>query len=321
VRREALLQMEKKNWLLLLYALPTKRTSARVNLWRKLKKFGAVQLKTSAYVLPDDAVQYERFQWLATEIRDAGGEATLIRVAQIEGMGREQIVQMFNDSRGAEYKELMAECRQAMAGGRRAKPEGLAAEIESFRRRLGEIAQIDYFHSPAGHDARMLLQRAEKQLAPRVPAASPPRLEAAKYVGRTWLTRPRPGIDRAGSAWLIRKFIDPKARFIFGMDSTKHPNALPFDMADVEFSHHGDDCTFETLVKRFGIADKAVLKMAEMVHDADLEDQKFQRSECLGINCVLSGWAKTGLNDHGLLAKGIECFEGLYQHLRRGPRL
>jgi hypothetical protein len=143
------------------------------------------------------------------------------------------------------------------------------------------------------------------------------KLEAGKFVGRTWLTRPRPGIDRAGSAWLIRKFIDPKARFVFGMEPAKQPKALPFDMADAEFSHHGDDCTFETLVKRFGIADKAVLRMAEMVHDADLEDGKFQRYECIGVNRVLSGWAKSGLSDGELLGKGIECFEGLYRELTR----
>src|SRR5437867_12235673 len=103
--------MEISTWLLLLYALPTKRTSARVNLWRKLKKFGAVQLKTSAYVLPDNPTQYERFQWLATQIKDAGGEATLIRVAQIEGMSNEQIVQMFNDARAADYAGLIESCR------------------------------------------------------------------------------------------------------------------------------------------------------------------------------------------------------------------
>ena len=99
------------------------------------------------------------------------------------------------------------------------------------------------------------------------------------------------------------------------MDAAKHPGALPFDMADVEFSHHGDDCTFETFTKRFGIRDNAVQKIAEMVHDADLEDGKFQRPECIGINAALSGWARTRISDAELLAKGIECFEGLYQGL------
>src|SRR5205085_9774375 len=111
-----MLQMRNDTWLLLLYALPTKRTSARVNLWRKLKRFGAVQLKASAYVLPDDPSQYERFQWLAKEIRDASGEATLIRVAEIEGVTNEQIVQMFNEARNAEYIDVKEEFRQVMQG-------------------------------------------------------------------------------------------------------------------------------------------------------------------------------------------------------------
>jgi len=161
----------------------------------------------------------------------------------------------------------------------------------------------------------MILQRLEKLLSPKGRVAKQPTLEAKDFQGRTWLTRPRPGIDRAGSAWLIRKFIDSKARFVFGSEPSEQPRALPFDMADVEFSHHGDDCTFETLLKRFGIADSAVLQIAEMVHDADLEDGKFQRTECIGVNAVLSGWARTKMSDAELLTKGMECFEGLYQQL------
>lgn len=307
--------MKISTWLLLLYTLPVKRTTARVNLWRKLKKFGAVQLKTSAYVLPDDAAQYERLQWLAKEIRDAGGEATLIRMAEIEGMANRQIVQMFNDARLAEYKEVSDACRAAVARRKRMKPADLAAEIGRQQRRFREIKEVDYFKSPAAADTEIVLQRLEKLLTPGFRRANQPKLATKAFRGKTWLTRPRPGIDRAGSAWLIRKFIDPKAKFVFAMEPSKHPRALPFDMADVEFSHHGDDCTFETLVKRFGIADKAVLKIAEMVHDADLEDEKFQRPECIGINSVLSGWAKTRMSDAELLEKGINCFQGLYQQL------
>jgi len=310
------LQTEKRTWLLLLYALPTKRTSARVNLWRKLKRFGAVQLKTSAYVLPDDPSHYERFQWLAKEIRDASGEATLIRVAEIEGMTNERIVQMFNEARKAEYMEVKEACQRALRG-RRAKGEVLAGEWARQARRFHEIKEVDYFRSSGGDDAEMMLSRLEKLVNPKIAPAAQTRLRAADFQGKTWLTRPRPGIDRCGSAWLIRKLIDSKARFVFANEPSAHPKALPYDMTDVEFSHHGDDCTFETLVKRFGITDKAVLKMAEMVHDADLEDEKFQRDECLGINAVLSGWARTNMTDAELLAKGMECFEGLYQGLRK----
>jgi hypothetical protein len=313
------LQMKIPTWLLLLYALPVKQTSARVNLWRQLKRFGAVQLKTSAYVLPDDPTQYERFQWLSREIRDAGGEATLIRVADIEGTPHRQVVQMFNDARTQEYSAVRDACGLATARKKKVKEGELASELGRQQRRFQEIKEVDYFGSPAAYDAQMALQRLEKMLHPKSREASQPTLQVSQYQGKTWLTRPRPGIDRAGSAWLIRKFIDTRAKFVFGTAPSKHPGALPFDMADVEFSHHGEDCTFETLVKRFGIADSAVLEMAEMVHDADLEDGKFQRTECLGINSVLSGWARTRMSDAELLAKGIECFDGLYQWFNRSP--
>jgi hypothetical protein len=311
------LQTKTTPWLLLLYALPARQNTERVNLWRKLKRFGAVALKTSGYVLPDDAMQYERCQWLSKQIRDAGGEATLIRMAEIEGMSKDEIVGMFNEARAAEYKELAAACQEALGRHKKGAEEELAAELEKFQRRFREIREVDYFDSPDVHDAQVVLERAVRALTPQKGSTVEPTLKAKAFVGKTWLTRPRPGIDRAGSAWLIRRFIDARAKFIFGMDPVKHAKAVPFDMAEVEFSHHGDDCTFETLVKRFGISDKAVVKMGEMVHDADLEDEKFQRTECIGINSVLNGWSRSGMTDHELLAKGIECFEGLYQSLRK----
>jgi hypothetical protein len=309
----ALMQMEIATWLLLLYALPAKRGGARVTLWRKLKKFGALPLKTSAYVLPDNAMQYERLQWLAKEIQDAGGEATLIRVEKIEGMPYTRIIRLFNAARADDYREL-EEAGKALA--RKGTAANLRAEFERLQRRFAEIQEVDYFRSPAATGAKAVLGRLEKMLRPRaLPVAT--RLQKKDFAGKKWVTRPRPGIDRAGSAWLIRRFIDAKARFAFADEMAGAANALPFDMANVEFSHHGDDCTFETLVRRFGITDKAVLRIAEMVHDADLEDGKFQRVECLGINSVLRGWARTAISDAQLLAKGMECFEGLYRGLHR----
>src|SRR5262249_5607780 len=148
-----LLQPKTSTWLLLLYALPTKRTSARVNLWRKLKRFGAVQLKTSAYVLPDDPAQHERLQWLSEEIRAAGGDASLLRVTEIEGMDNEAIVQMFNQARKADYEELSRNCRGVAS--RKGSDGEIAGELERLHRRFNEIREVDYFKSPAAGDARM----------------------------------------------------------------------------------------------------------------------------------------------------------------------
>ena len=302
-------------WLLLLYGLPTAKGAARVNLWRRLKKCGALPLKTSAYLLPDKPEHYERLQWLAQQVRDGGGEATIIHVSEIEGLKDEDIIRQFNEARATDYGSLLPGLTELIARNRKRLSESFTAELEKWTRQFEEIRKIDFFDCPRAQDTQMLLKRAASLRSPRANALL--LLAAKKFVGRTWLTRPRPEIDRVGSAWLIRTFIDPKAQFIFSTDTAKHPGAIPYDMFDVEFSHHGDDCTFETLVKRFGVTDKAVLKIAEMVHDTDLEDGKFQTTACLGIDQVLKGWAKSGLTDEELLKRGGECFDALYQQLRK----
>jgi hypothetical protein len=302
----------KLTWLLLLFRLPATHKAERVSVWRKLKKSGAIQIQTSTYVLPDEPARYESFQWLAQQIRDFAGDATLARIQEIEGMSNERLIALFNRARDEEYGVIKTALRGFLAHGRKTDPETKAAELERLTRQFRAIREIDFFQSARGQDVQMLLRRAEGR-----PKKKLPRLEAKNYRGKTWLTRPRPEIDRVGSAWLIRRFIDPRAKFVFAGTVPSNRDILPFDMLDVEFSHHGDCCTFETLIRRFGIEDKAIKKIAEMIHDADLEDEKFQRSECIGIDRVLKGWAKSGMTDDQVLVRGFECFDGLYSFLQR----
>src|SRR5437867_7290068 len=159
-------------------------------------------------------------------------------------------------------------------------PELAAGELERLTRQFREIRAVDFFDSPRGHDIAMLLRRAEGPRRSR----QLERLDAQQYQGKTWLTRPRPEIDRVGSAWLISKFIDRKPKFVFAPKADADPDAIPFDMLDAEFSHHGNCCTFETLTKRFAISDKSLAKIGEMIHDADLDDARFQRVEAVGID-------------------------------------
>jgi hypothetical protein len=304
-----------RNWLLLLYALPARRGSSRVSLWRHLKKSGAISLKSSTYILPDEPAHRERFQWLAQQVRDSGGDATLIHATDIEGLPDEEIVRLFNAARAEEYATLSAEIVRFIGANKRKPTDTFANDLERFAARLEDVRQIDFFSSPKAQDARMRLEQA--RALHTKPDRSPGNLQIRKFIGRTWLTRPRPEIDRVGSAWLIRRFIDPKARFLFASEPSRHPEALPFDMVGVEFSHHRDDCTFETLVKRFGLDDPALRRLGEMVHVADLEDGKFPHPECIGIDRVLKGWGRAGLSDEMLLQKGGECFDALYDYLRK----
>jgi len=302
-------------WLLLLYTLPAKKTAGRVNLWRKLKKSGACALKTAGHVLPDEPVHLERFQWFVQQVRDDGGEATLARVSGIEGLANDDLIRMFNEARGAEYTALMKLLNELIAANRRKARPDFAEALEKLQRQFEEVRAIDYFASPAAHDLELLFERAARLSEPRAKSAGV--LNVKEYQRRVWLTRPRPEIDRVGSAWLIRKFIDPRATFVFAPKPSAHPGALPYDMMDVEFTHHGDACTFETLLKRFAITDAAARRIGEMIHDADLEDGKFQRPECIGLDLLFKGWARLGHSDAEILEKGFACFDALHAALRK----
>jgi hypothetical protein len=300
------------SWLLLLFSLPTNRNTERVAVWRRLKKMGAVQIKTSTYLLPHAPAQYEQFQWLAQQIRDYGGDSTLVRAQEIEGLTKEKVIALFNEARAKDYGELRKSLQSFITRRKKIEAEEAVSELERFTRQFREIRAVDFFDSPRGHDVAMLLRRAEGPKRSRQLEI----LDVKQYQGKTWLTRPRPEIDRVGSAWLIARFIDRKPKFVFASTLEAIPDAIPFDMLDAEFSHHGNYCTFETLIRRFSISDKSLVKIGEMIHDADLDDARFQRVEAVGIDRVLKGWAKEGLSDQEILRRGFECFDALYVFLR-----
>ena len=303
------------DWILFLYALPAGRGSLRVGLWRNLKKLGALQLKTSAYLLPDTPTHYERFQWLAQQLRDGGGDATLIRTSDIEGLTAEEIHGFFNEARAADYAELNRDLTALLRANRRKVGETFAPSLEKLRARFAGIEQVDFFGAPAKHDTLVLLQKLERlDQSESVPVA---RVRRSEFQGRTWLTRPKPEVDRVASAWLIRRFIDPKAKFVFATKAAAFPEAVPYDMLDVDFTHHGDDCTFEILLKRFALEEKALKRIAEMVHQADLQDGKFAAVEAAGIHQVLRGLAKLGWSDEKILEHGFTTFDALYEVLAK----
>src|ERR1700719_4709865 len=200
-------------WLFFLFNLPGTRASERVKFWRRLKKFGAIQLKTSAYVLPDEPVHYERFQRLGKEIVDVGGEATLARVAELEGMPYAALVSLFNDARSKDYGEIAETLSLLIKDpkARKANPEAFANQLQKLKGRFQEIQAIDYFQCSRSEDVQRLIQKADALESPAQKFVAGKRLQPTDYRGNVWLTRTRPEIDRVGSAWLIRKFIDQEA--------------------------------------------------------------------------------------------------------------
>jgi hypothetical protein len=289
-------------WLLLAFNLPSKHASARVEIWRKVRKFGALPLRTSGYLLPNQPENQERFEWLASIIRKYKGEATIAQVSCFDGLPHEQLAQMFLAARDKDYQQLINALKR--------RPTPNPRQLSGLRRRLQEIAAIDFFQSPLRVRLESMMSAAEKGPEKSSTARSRSKRE---FLNRTWITRPRPGIDRVSSAWLIQRFIDPTARFIFGADPRQVPHSIPFDMFVAEgFGHRGDDCTFETLCKEFSIKDPKVRSIAQIIHDADLGDEKFGRSEGSGLDRVLNGWARQQISDQELLNRGVEMIEGLY---------
>jgi len=299
-------------WLLLTFTLPTKRASQRVEVWRKLQRYGTVPLGNSGYLLPRNAVNEERFQWLATAIRKYGGDASIVHVQGIDNISTPQLIGRFAEARAREYQELIRQLEEFSALPLQKRAVG---RLSRLRSRFHEIVEVDFFDSPLQKNAGELLAKAD---AARVTTrtSESPKIDPQDYKRRVWVTRPRPGVDRSASAWLIRRFIDSKARFAFAPEGKVPQAAVPFDMFhDRGFGHRGEDCTFETLQKEFRIRDRGVKVISEIIHDADLADQKFGRKEGYGIDEVLKGWARQGISDRDLLERGMQLIEGLYHSL------
>jgi hypothetical protein len=293
-------------WLLLTFTLPTQRASQRVEVWRKLQRYGAVPLGNSGYLLPNAPANQERFEWLAAAIRKYAGEASVVKIQSIDNLSNPQLIGRFAEARTREYQELIRDLQKLSSLESQKQPSN---RVSRLKVRFREIAEIDFFNSPLQKRVEELLARAGRS---PTQAGEPATIISREYRGRVWVTRPRPGIDRSASAWLIRRFIDKKARFTFAPEEHVRREAVPFDMFHGGFGHRGEDCTFETLQKTFRIRDRKVGVIGQIVHDADLLDEKFGRKEGFGVDKVLNGWAKQGIPDSELLERGIQVIEALY---------
>ncbi len=298
-------------WLVMLFSLPQAQASARVDVWRRLKKSGAVLLRSGGHVLPSSPDSRERFEWLAEAIRQYGGEASVLSVGAIDDLSSERIKKLFVEARSADYFRLLEDARNL---GR--DTDAKNADLSRLRRRLQEISEIDYFGGSMKQKAEDALQLLARNLRGRPPSGRSPVVNTKKFINRVWVTRPSPGIDRAASAWLIINFIDRKARFKFAEHPASIPHAIPFDMHHAAgFGHVGDNCTFETLRQEFKLRNKSLQVLAEMIHDADLKDEKFGRTEAVVVDQILKGWLAAGLPDDELLRKGIDIIDGLHRSI------
>jgi len=316
-------------WLFLVHQVQTPNSRERVKVWRSTKKVGAILYRNSVYVLPYSKERVEDFHWLSQRIRDSQGEASVFVSESTDSDENGRLQALFNNARESDYKILLVAADslrsriERSSGGKQhaaSTERSIAKEFASLEMTLQETEKTDFFNHPMKGKVKLMLDRIKRQLLQddggQSPADMPALHDRKKFQGKVWATREHIHIDRLCSAWLIKKFIDPKAKFVFAPESKIPPKAIPFDIFGAEFSHHGDDCTFETLLKSFRISDKALGSMAQIVHDIDMKDGKFARSEAPGIDAIVRALSDSMANDHKTLDVGSILLDSLYEGLQ-----
>ena len=317
--------VSRPRWYLLIHQLPPEPLYLRAKIRQRLARVGAVALKKSVYALPlrDDCL--EDLQWIAEEAASGGGEAHVCAADFADSATDATLVARFRAERRRDYEESADAIAQEIArarrgGGSRPAEEELPVAAARLRKRLAEIVRIDFFDA-AGHDRAEALLRELESLA-RPPDAPPENGEkpAPRFAGRTWVTRRGVQIDRIASAWLVRRFLDRRARFRFvDPKDPRRPGEVAFDMVGGDFTHEGDRCTFETLLRRTGPMDAALAAISEIVHDIDLKDGKFVRPEARGVEQVIAGLVLAARTDEERLDRGFPLFDELSASFRGRP--
>ena len=307
-------------WLLLIHQIPPKPDYLRVKIGRRLQRVGAVPVKNSVYVLPDGEQSFEDFQWIRAEIVDGGGDASVCRAEFVDGLTSDQVRRLFRNARATDYAEIAASARELWAEVRRGRVARPEDDLTRLRKRFKAVAAIDFFDAPERMIAQEALSVLESDVGPREAAHDDrPAVESRdEYRGRTWVTRTNVFVDRIASAWLITRFLDPRARFRFVPEARHRParDEVRFDMFEGEFTHEGDRCTFEVLLDRLGLDDTALRILAEIVHDIDLRDGKFGREEAPGVERVLQAITTTHADDPARLERGGQLFDEMYALFR-----
>ena len=316
-------------WLLLIHQIPPKPNYFRVKIWRRLQKLGAVGIKNSVYALPSSDQAQEDLNWVLREIVEGGGDASLVEARLVEGLNDEQVKEMFRAARDAEYQAVAEEARElARDLPRKGEvPEERRGEIEAalarLRKRVTDIATIDFFHARSREAVDGLLKEIEEKLSVRAPQKESAAAETIeKPRGATWVTRTGIHVDRMASGWLIRRFVDPRAKFKFvaAREYRHQRGELRFDMFDGEFTHQGELCSFEVLLARFEITDAALRAIAEIIHDIDLKDEKYGRADNAGFEHLINGIAMAHPEDEVRLQRASAVLDDLYEYFKRKRR-
>jgi hypothetical protein len=313
-------------WLFLVHQVQTPNSRERVRVWRLTKKVGTILYRNSVYVLPYSKERLEDFHWLCQQIRDSKGEASVFVSETGDASEDRALKGLFTAASEKEYGELEKQiqrfdirCKQVHEGPTlsTSQVKSLEKGLRQLEETFEEIRCVDFFRHPSAGRIETRLKDLRLSVAKAQPRKESPQRIAhhsrSEFRGKTWATRAHIHIDRLCSAWMIKRFVDPKARFVFVPEERLPKNAILFDVFGAEFTHRGDRCTFETLLESFRLKDKALLSMAELVHEIDLKDQKFHRPESFGFDLIVRAISDSLRNDQKTLDLGSQILDALYQ--------
>ena len=314
-------------WLVLIHRIPPKPSYLRAKIGRLLDRVGSVAVKNAVYVLPRNDESQEHYQLIVKKIVQEGGEATVLEATFVEGLKDAEVERLFRDARDHDYRVLIQQARKLQTQLRRARSAlrnrtRAESEIVRLRRQFDEVVGLDFFGAPGRQAAELLLSDLERGLRPPPeggefnPSVS---YKIRDYQGRVWITRKDIHVDRMACAWLIRRFIDPKAqfRFVEGKSHVPQGREVRFDMFEGEFTHEGDKCSFEVLVERMQLEDQALRPLAEIIHDIDLKDEKYRRPETKGIETVVRAIAHSHSADLDRVERALAVLDDLYEYLKQ----
>ena len=314
-----------EKWLALVVSLPTTNSALRMRVWRALKGLGCAVLRDGVYLLPAGRGLRQALRMHAEEIKQGGGSAYLLNVANPSTEEKTDFQGLFD--RGEEYREMVRRIGAFQAGFAALDVNAARRQLKLLRRDLEALVAVDYFPGAGKANAEDALTEAEAfflaRMTPGEPGAIPgavtPR-NKAEYQNRLWATRRHLWVDRMASSWLIRRFIDPEARFMW-LEKPEDcpPQALGFDFNGADFTHVGNRVTFEVLLASFGLeSDAALVKLGGLVHCLDVGGTP--TAEAAGVEMVLAGARRDCSDDDGLLAEAMRTFDFLYAAFVEGER-
>jgi hypothetical protein len=297
-----------------MHQIPPKPEALRVRVWRTLQRIGATPVKNSVYALPNIPFSRKVLSNLAKEIESGGGEAILCESEFLQGVNSAALIEDYNkllEDIFLSLKKELTSVKKILIKKNQADFMAVEHSLGRIRSLLKEASERNAFGCKSEKYCYNLLMEIEKTLSKRVEKNH--KKTRNSYQNATWVTRKDVRVDRMASAWLIKRYIDPEAKFLFVDVKTYHPAAthLRFDMFKGEFTHEGDLCTFEVLLKKFNLNKNELVKIGQIIHDLDIQDARYEHEETSGIQVFLKGLSKRIPSDHERLQEAFSFFDSL----------